>query len=247
VPEASGAAWLEIEGKLSLVVVADSGHDGAFGLVDPDTGATRSQGKLPLGTGPATDDIEGLAARGSRLYGITSGGYLREWEWQNGAFALIAGPYPVGGPDMLCKKQLNNNCGKNYEGLAIPPKPIGECAAYACSKEKGKLYCLGEQQGQFAATGAEPIEVVDRKDVLADCAFSPEGKLYVGHNLFGLAETIRVDGLETGKPVLHSLGPLGTGFPETIAVRGDIIYRMSDLGGNGPSLMFKFRCPVDGR
>ena len=34
---------------------------------------------------------------------------------------------------------------------------------------------------------------------------------------------------------------LGVGFPEVLAVRGDIVYRMSDLGG-APSLMAKWRC-----
>src|SRR5262245_32682717 len=48
-PEASGAAWLTIEGKLALVVVADSGNQGDYVVLDPDTGATREQGKLPLG------------------------------------------------------------------------------------------------------------------------------------------------------------------------------------------------------
>jgi hypothetical protein len=37
------------------------------------------------------------------------------------------------------------------------------------------------------------------------------------------------------------LAPLGAGFPETLAVRGEIFYRMSDTGG-APSLMAKYRC-----
>src|SRR5262250_380752 len=36
VPEASGAGWLVIDGKLSLVVVGDSGNRGAYGVVDPE-------------------------------------------------------------------------------------------------------------------------------------------------------------------------------------------------------------------
>ena len=34
---------------------------------------------------------------------------------------------------------------------------------------------------------------------------------------------------------------IGVGFPETIAARADVIYRMSDTGGS-PSLMTKYRC-----
>jgi len=245
VPEASGAAWMDIDGVLTLVVGADSGHDGMFGFVDPESGVTRSTGKFPLGTG-ASDDIEGLASRGKRLYGITSSGFVREWEWQAGAFALVAGPYAIGGPDFVCKNPEKNNCGKNYEGLALAPAPIGECVGYACSKENGAVYCLKDDGGRLAATGAPGIAIVDRKDVLADCAFGDKGELYVGNNLFGLARTFRVEKLaET--PVITDLGPLGTGFPETVAARGDIVYRMSDMGGHGPSLMLKFRCPVGGR
>src|SRR5262245_3472634 len=51
VAEASGATWLTIDGKLSLLVVADSGNDGAYAILDPETGDTGEQGKLPLGGG----------------------------------------------------------------------------------------------------------------------------------------------------------------------------------------------------
>jgi hypothetical protein len=247
VPEASGAAWLEVDGKLQLVVVADSGHDGAFGFVDPDSGTTVAQGTLPLGTG-ASDDIEGLAARGGRLYGITSSGYMREWEWRAGAFVLVAGPYPIGGADLTCRNANKTNCGNNYEGLAIAAAPVGGCAGYACSKDTGKIFCLADQAGKLVATGAAGVLIVDKQEVLADCAFGDTSDLYVGNNLFGLARTFRVGNLaDPANVTISDLGPLGTGFPETVAVRGDIVYRMSDMGGTGPSLMVKFRCPVPGR
>ena len=63
VPEASGAAWLDIDGKPMLVVAGDSGNHGAYGIIDPETGATTETGALPLSS-EASDDIEGLAARG---------------------------------------------------------------------------------------------------------------------------------------------------------------------------------------
>lgn len=244
VPEASGAAWLEIDGALSLVVAADSGHDGAFGVLDPESGKTRLQGLLPLGTG-ASDDIEGLGTRGTRLFGITSAGYMREWEWKDGAFVLVAGPYPIGGAGMVCKNPMKTNCGNNYEGLAVAPAPIGACDAYACSKETGAMHCLAEQDGKLVATGAPPIQIIDKKDVLADCAFGDRGELYVGNNLFGLARTYRVENLaDPAQLEVTDLGSLGLGFPEVVAARGDIVYRMSDMGGDGPSMMFKFRCTV---
>src|ERR1044071_5661247 len=58
VPEASAAAWLAIDGKPALLVVSDSGNAGAYGLIDPDTGATTETGKLPL-SDDVSDDIEG--------------------------------------------------------------------------------------------------------------------------------------------------------------------------------------------
>ncbi len=249
VPEASGAAWMTIDGKLTLVVAADSGHDGGFGLVDPETGTTTAQGKLPLGSG-ASDDIEGVASRGARLYGLTSSGYMREWEWKSGAFVLVAGPYPIGDSAWTCKA-TKTNCGKNYEGLAIAPAPIGECAAYACSKDTGTVYCLRDDGGKLVASGTAAttaVKIVDKSDVLADCAFGDDGALYVGNNLFGLARTFRVENLaDPQNAKIADLGALGTGFPETVAVRGDIVYRMSDMGGDGASLMLKFRCPRSGR
>jgi hypothetical protein len=249
VPEASGAAWMEIDGKLVLVVAGDSGHDGAFGLVDPETGVTSAQGKLPLGKG-ASDDIEGVASRGARLYGLTSSGYMREWEWKSGTFVLVAGPYPIGTGDWTCKAQ-KTNCGKNYEGLAIAPTPIGECAAYACSKETGAVYCLRDDGGKLVVSGTAAttaVTIVNKTEVLADCAFADDGVLYVGNNLFGLARTFRVENLADPQHAkITDLGTLGTGFPETVAARGDIVYRMSDMGGDGASLMLKFRCPRAGR
>src|SRR5690349_6200403 len=57
-PEASGATWLEVDGAPAILVVGDSGTEGAYALVDPASGAIRERGALPLGTG-AGDDLEG--------------------------------------------------------------------------------------------------------------------------------------------------------------------------------------------
>ena len=78
--------------------------------------------------------------------------------------------------------------------------------------------------------------------MLGDCAFSDRGVLWVGNNVFGLNQVFRVDGwAEPATAKVVATNAFGVGFPEVIAARGDIIYRMSDTGGS-PSLMAKFRC-----
>jgi hypothetical protein len=94
VPEASGAGWLEIDGALALVVVSDSGNDGKYGIVDPETGKTREEGKLPLGK--AGEDIEGVAAKDGLLYGVTSSGWMRVWKRAGKGFELVQDAYPLG-------------------------------------------------------------------------------------------------------------------------------------------------------
>jgi hypothetical protein len=249
VPEASGAAWLMIDGALMLVVVADSGHDGAYGLLDPETGETKRQGELPLGKG-ASDDIEGLAARGDKLYGLTSAGSMRVWTWNGTGFDLVDGPYPVGTGDEVCAP-MKSNCGLDYEGLAIAPtapSDPGACAGFACARGDGSLYCLVEDGGKLHIDRARRIPVESKKMSLSDCAFSESGTLLTGNNLLGLASIHRIDGWSdpaTAKVVEQET--LGTGFPEVIALRGDTVYRMSDMGGDGPSLLAKFRCTPQGR
>jgi hypothetical protein len=249
VPEASGAAWLTIDGALALVVAADSGHDGAFGILDPETGETKRQGELPLGKG-ASDDIEGLAARGDKLYGLTSAGMMRVWTWNGTGFDLVQGPYPVGTGDDVCAP-TKNNCGRDYEGLALAPRaPAGAdaCVGFACARGDGSLYCLVEKDGKLQVDRARRIAVESRKMALSDCAFSDTGTLLTGNNLFGLASVHRVDGWsDPATAEVVPLETLGTGFPEVIAARGDAIFRMSDMGGDGPSLLAKFRCQAPTR
>lgn len=240
-PEASGAAWLAIDGKLSLVVVADSGHEGAYAVIDPETGETGEQGKLPLGK--LEDDLEGLAAREDRLYGLTSTGLMRVWKRNGNAFELVDGPYPIGktADGTACTAGSVHRCKINYEGLALAPRPQGRCAGFACSKGDGHLYCLVEENGRYAVDPGQRIAVT-RPGVLADCAFSDTGTLWVGNNMFGLNEVFRIDGWAEPKTAkVVSTNAFGIGFPEVIAARGDVIYRMSDTGGS-PSLMAKFRC-----
>lgn len=257
VPEASGAAWLTVEGKSRLFVIGDSGNDGAYVLIDPETGATVEQGKLPLGG--EGEDLEGIAARGGRFYVITSPGWMRVYERKGSGFALLDGPYPLGpidiedkgggmgdkppkGNGMVCGAK-NVNCGRNYEGLCLAPGPVsGRCIGFAAAKADGHLYCIVESGGKLAVEYSLSIKIA-RSGVIADCAFSEDGRLYVGSNLFDFANVYRVTGWEDpAHAKVTRLGPMPIGFPETLAVRGDIFYRMSDTGGR-PSAMKKYRCP----
>jgi outer membrane protein assembly factor BamB len=255
VPEASGAAWLEIDGKARLVVVGDSGNHGAYGLVDPESGETVETGRLPLGA--ASDDIEGAASRGGRLYGLTSSGWIRVWERKAGGFALVGAPYPIGpvdlpdgknqsrppaGGGMVCGA-MAGNCGRNYEGLCLAPAPAphGGCVGFAASKADGHLYCLTDEHGALAVHRDRAIAIT-RPGALADCAFSDDGTLWAASNLFDLGNVYRVARWDDpAAATVERIAALVVGFPEVIAVRGDIVYRMSDLNG-APSLMGKYRC-----
>jgi hypothetical protein len=257
VPEASGAAWLTIGGKLSLVVVSDSGNDGMYAVVDPDTGATSEQGKLALGA--AGDDLEGASARGEQLVALSSSGWIHVWAHDDAtkSFQLVDGPYPLGPIDLSDKKDGNHppkgdgmvcgamvtNCGRNYEGLCLVDAAHrkGPCVGFAAAKADGHLYCLTEVAGKLVAHHDQAIAIT-RPGALADCAFGDDGSLWAGSNLFDLANVYEVTGWdEPATAKVTQFASIGVGFPETLAVRGDAFYRMSDTGG-APSLLAKFRC-----
>lgn len=265
VPEASGAAWLAIDGKLVLVVVGDSGNHGAYGLVDPETGATTETGTLPLSS-EAGDDIEGVAARDGKLYGLTSSGWIRVWQRtspgaapgspRGSAFELVGKPYPIGPVDLPDTKHNNDppegdgmvcngrvaNCGRNYEGLCIAPVPRGDCVGFAASKADGHLYCLTDEAGKLVVHHDRAIAIA-RPGALADCAFGDDDTLWAGSNWFDLGNVYRIAHWEDpAHAEVARVAALAVGFPETIAVRGDVVYRMSDMSG-APSLMAKYRCP----
>jgi len=241
VPEASGAAWLEVDGKTMLVVAGDSGNDGAYGIVDPETGATTETGALPLSS-EASDDIEGLAARSGLLYGITSSGWIRVWRRVAKGFELVGTPYPIGpeGGDMVCRGGAIN-CKRNYEGLCLAPVARGDCVGFAAAKADGQLYCLTDEGGKLVVHRDRAIAVT-RRGALSDCAFGDDGTLWVGNNLFDLGNVYRVVHWDDpANATVERVGALSIGFPEGIAARGDVIYRFSDTGV-APSLMARFRC-----
>jgi outer membrane protein assembly factor BamB len=257
VPEASGAAWLTLDGKPVLLVVGDSGNHGAYGLIDPDTGATLETGALPLST-EAGDDLEGLAVRGDQIYGLTSSGWMRVWQRKatGEGFDLREPPYPLGPVDLPDRKNNNRapegdgmvcnahvaNCGRNYEGLCLAPAPkTARCIGFAASKADGHLYCLTDEAGKLVVHHDRAIEIT-RPGALADCAFADDGTLWVGSNMFDLGHVYRVAQWDDpARAKVELVGSLGVGFPEAIAARGDVVYRLSDMGGS-PSLMARYRC-----
>jgi hypothetical protein len=259
VPEASGAAWIPVDGKLALLVVGDSGNRGAYAIVDPDSGATLETGRLPL-SDEVSDDLEGVSALGDRIYGLTSSGWILVWRREGKGFALIDRPYPLGpvdlpdtknndraptGDGMVCNGRVVN-CGRNYEGLCLAPAAIpavrpGACVGFAASKADGHAYCLTEDAGKLVVHHDRAIAITP-PGKLADCTFSDDGALWLGSNLFDLSRVYRVaHWQDPATASVELIGPLPIGFPELIAVRGDLVYRMSDMGG-APSLMAKFRC-----
>ncbi len=258
VPEASAAAWITHGGVPALLVISDSGNRGAYGIVDPTSGDTLEVGQLPLGE--AGQDIEGLASRGDLVHGVSSSGWIRVWRRAPGdaGFELAVAAYPLGpvdlpdarpredrppaGTGMVCGAKVTN-CGRNYEGLCLVDRAHarGPCVGFVAAKADGHLYCVEERDGALVATYDHRI-AIGRPGTLADCAFGDDGTLWAGANLFDASSVYRVDGWDTpATATVTRLASLGVGFPEVLAVRGDVFYRMSDTGG-GPSLMAAFRC-----
>jgi hypothetical protein len=255
VPEASAAAWITVDGKPRLLVVGDSGNAGAYGIIDPETGATGETGKLPL-SDEASDDFEGLAVRGDRIYGLTSSGWIQVWQRQGAGFARVGAPYPLAPVDLSDARRQHRppdgdgmacsgrgiNCGRNYEGLCLAPAPrTPGCIGFAASRADGHAYCLTEDGGKLAVHRERAIAVT-RPGALADCAFGDDGALWLGSNLFDLGRVYRVAAWDEPAAARGELvGALEIGNPEVLAVRGDVVYRMSDMNG-APSAMARWRC-----
>jgi hypothetical protein len=264
IPEASGAAWVTFHGKPALLVISDSGNKGAYGIIDPDSGDTLvndSFGRMDHG-----DDYEGLATRRGDVYFVLSGGYVGEIGARDDAFYLDNMVYPLGpriaeadepraghgteppkGQGMACGSTWSQNCGRNFEGICLDDRTRytrGPCAGFAASKADGHLYCLLEHEGPhvtYTADFARSIEVMPPGQ-LADCAIGEDGTLWAGGNMFSGNAVVRVDHWDDpANAKVVPVGLVGIGNSEVLAVRGDVVYRMSDMNGS-PSLMAKFRC-----
>lgn len=228
VAEASGAVVLD-EGVL---VVGDSGTNGAYVIVDRETGEERERGALPLGDG-AGDDLEGLARDGDRIVALTSAGWMRAWRRVPGGFELVDGPYVIGPGPMSCDAH-KVNCGKNYEGLCVGgDDPV--CAGWAASKDDGHLHCLVRGGERLRAHGSRRIAIT-HDDALSGCAFdAATGALWAITNAFD-GNLYRIDGDEARRVE----APAGL-FPEAVAADDGVVWRFSDLS-RPPSPAERLRC-----
>lgn len=201
VPEASAATEVALRaGVRELLVVSDSGRNGAALAIEIPSGAQRSL-TLPLDV-VASDDLEGMAWRDGKLYTLTSSGAVRRFTPDGtGGLTRDQDAYPIGPVPYACADLTAVNCGKNYEGLCLrAPVGTNPCVGYAASKTEGKLYCLAfDGTGHLAiTTGTPPLSLDLPANQLSDCAFGAAGGaaervLAVTTNVFGLSRTYRVD------------------------------------------------------
>jgi hypothetical protein len=249
IAEASGAVYVAGP-RPTILVVGDSGTRGQLLEIAADTGKVLFSGRLPL-DGGASDDLEGLTMRGDTLYGITSSGYLRHWVREGNGFRQTVSSYPVAPrgkpPHFVCNSAHATNCARNYEGMCLRQGtiPEGKCAGFLVSKEDGRLYCLVENSETKRLAVAPPRSIrISASGTLTGCQFAPEGDLlWVGTNFFGGSRVYTVSGYDDVRTAtVREVAPLGSGFPEAIAVgpKGTV-YRFSDTS-SAPSLVDKFVC-----
>lgn len=235
IAEASGAVWLP---GGTIVVVSDSGNDGAYVTLDAKDGQLVASGKMPLGGGG--DDLEGLATADGMLWAITSSGWMRAWKLHRSGrgYELVVSAYRIDSEDECAIDAVN--CGHNYEGLCLQPAAsaaLGGCAGYAAAKATGDLVCLvADDNGRYVAAPERRVHVSGR-EALAACDIAADGTIWTGDNLFGRSSVRRVV-----KGAVVDSASLGTGFPEAMALAPDgTIFRFSDTG-TGPSSATAYRC-----
>ena len=230
VAEASGAELIDA----GLMVVSDSGNDGDYVIVDPDTGAIRERGKLPLAE--AAEDFEGLARRGDGVVALTSAGWVHEYRRLAGGFELSRPPYPIDTGSWHCEAS-ETNCGPNWEGLCLGEVEIQghRCDGFAVAKRDGTLVCVvGDDRLRLAPE--IQVDVAPRR-TLAGCAISA-GRIWAVTNLLGANAILEVEADGAVTPRL-SMAP---GSTEAVAASGETVYRVSDTS-NHPSIAGRYRCP----
>lgn len=249
VPEASAATEVELSpGVRELLVVADSGHAGTALLLPLPSGTPRAI-TLALDAA-ASDDLEGVAWRGGKLYTLTSSGAVRRFT-PDGAGGLVRDQdaYPLGAaPTHACADLGQVNCGRNYEGLCLRADSLDSpCAGYAASRGDGKLYCLTlDQNGVLAAsTSRAPLDTGLGADRLSDCAFGTAGgvaerALIVASNVYDFSRSYRLDEASGTKQQLPTAFLLNL---EAVAVDAEgALYTFSDDNQNAPSPGNRLRC-----
>ena len=253
VPEASGAAWLTIDGQLRLVVAGDSGNHGAYGMIDPETGATVEQGKLPLERRRPT------TSRASRPAAITCSASPRRAGSSSGSASRRAssssdGPTRSGPsicPERRARRQAaagrrhgvrrhqSSNCGRNYEGL--------------CLTEHRRLRRprQGRRPPLLRSSATRELRVErDRRD--RGRRPGPPRRLRVSTSTARCGSATTCSGCRrsrasiTARPEVAPIAVARHGLSRGPRRPGDVFYRMSDTGGS-PSLMGKFRCKPSAR
>jgi hypothetical protein len=253
IAEASGAVYLPASATHGerVVIVGDSGTEGQLVEIAASDGAVLRETTLPLDP-DASDDLEGFTRIGERYYGLTSGGYMREWERTgDGDYELRSPAYPIappgkGDPELTCKHSRRVNCGPNYEGLCLRDEdvPDGGCLGFAASKTHGALFCLvRDERGRLRVDGTRRIQVT-KAGALSGCHYTGGGdELWAGTNLFGANTVYRVTGTsDPASAQISEIGRLGPGFCEAIALAPDgRMFRFSD-SGLSPSFCESFTC-----
>lgn len=247
-PEASAATEVELTpGVREMLIVSDSGNAGAA-LSLPIAGGVARSFSLALDAA-ASDDLEGIAWRGGKLYTLTSSGAVRRFT-PNGSGGLVRDQdaYPLGPVPHACADLGGINCGRNYEGLCLRSASIdAPCAGYAASRADGKLYCLTlDGNGVLAAsTIIPPIDTGLGTDKLSDCAFGTAGGgaehvLTIAGNVYDLSRSYRIDEASGQKTQLPTAFLLNL---EAVALdREGALYTFSDDNSQNPSPTRRLRC-----
>ncbi len=259
-PEASGAAWLEIDGAPALVVISDSGNDGAYAVIDR-VERHREQGKLPLG-GQRRPRGHRRARR--KLYVLTSPGWVRVYERRGRGFALLDGPYSLGPVDLAGRGSLLGNEPPAGEGmvcaarvLQLRPQLRGLClappgaaghpappaaasasppprltATSTASSIAGRLTVDPLRRDPHLAAGAIAGRLRRRRPTLRRLEHVRPRRRLPRDQLAGSSDREgRVDRRAARRVPRDARRP-----------RRRLLPRMSDTGG-APSAMKKFRCP----
>ncbi len=244
VAEASAAAEVELlPGVREILVVSDSGRDGAALLMRVPSGPTRAL-KLPLDRA-ASDDLEGIAwvaahagGGGGALYTLTSSGAVRRFVPDGqGGLRRDQDAYPLGPAPQACPDLHDVNCGRNYEGLCLRPRDTSaRCAGYAASRASAELDCLVFEGDRLVADDLRPPMRLGRGMVpagsLSDCAFGAAAgpaaaTLLVTTNVYGGSATYVVTEPSGSLMPIEGLGTLNN---EAVAVgRDGAAYLFGDI------------------
>lgn len=246
-PEASGAAMLDVAGE-RILLVADSGNAGRALVIDRVAGQS-VEVILPLGA--AGDDVEGLErAPDGRIFGLSSNGYLRAWTETAAGFSLVFGPTPVSDDATWVCDPFGVNCAANFEGICLhpaPPPAVAACVGWAASKARGELVCLKRDGAGYRVDGAETIAVSDAEQ-LSGCAYEPEPpyRLLVAGNLYASSAIWLVDPSAKTKEALVEVG--APNQEALIMLPGGELRSFGDvqglLGDASPSVVFDCQAPA---